>query len=231
MARRRIPSNNPQIARRRPPSLDALAQYNVNRPGQIESVWQPLYDYQTYAAAGQTSLSFFQVPIGGLVGSTPRTLADTNMRSAGQLPAPQQFLVVNVQVQLLPGFTVSSLGAAAATSFAQDAYTILKNGVLRFRVGSKDYLEHSPLLDFPPSSHLEGFAAVADATTAAAALCSQISYAQSSGSLWAVAPIRLIANQNFSVTMEWPSAIAVPSTNATTKIGVKLGGYLYRNSQ
>lgn len=229
MVQKRIPSSNPQIATRRAPSLNALAQYNVNRPGAIEAVWQPLYDYQTYAAAGQTSLTFFQTPVGG--GSTPRTLADTNMRSAGQLPAPQQFLVQNVQVILLPGFTVSSLGAAAATSFAQDVYSILSSGVLRMRVGSKDYVEMAPLMEFPPTTKLSGFAAASDASTAGAGLAWKMTYASADGVPFSVVPIRLIANQNFSVTLEWPTAVAVPSTNATTKIGVKLGGYLYRNSQ
>ena len=224
---RRIPSNNPQIARRRPPSLEALSQYNVNRPGQIEAVYQPLYDYQLYAAAGQTSLTFFQVPVGG--GAVPRTLADTNMRSAGQLPAPQQFLIQSIQVQLLPGFALTSAAAIAATSFAQDAYTILANGILRLRVGSKDYVEHSPLIDFPPTSRMSGFAAASTGTGDATTF--KATYAQADGVPFAVVPIRLIASQNFSVTLEWPAAVAVPSANATTRIGVKFTGYMYRNSQ
>ena len=71
------------------PTLDQLQQYNVNRAGSIEAVRASLYDFQTYAAAGQTSLTFFQVP----QGQSGKTKADTNMEAAWRLAAPKRYLI------------------------------------------------------------------------------------------------------------------------------------------
>ncbi|MGZ7265373.1 hypothetical protein ACXWP3_09695, partial [Streptococcus pyogenes] len=60
------------------PTRAELSKYSVNRPG-WEAIKQSLYDYQAYAAAGQTNLTFFALP----VGQSSKTLSDTNMTLAG----------------------------------------------------------------------------------------------------------------------------------------------------
>ena len=114
------------------PDLQALENYRINRAGEVEGIWNPLYDYQNYAAAGQTSLSFFQIPIG----QSSKTRKDTNMVSAGQLPKPQEFLVTGIEVMFWPGVVLSVLGAPAAQVFMDDVYDFNKSGYLEFTVAS-----------------------------------------------------------------------------------------------
>lgn len=213
---------------RRPPALRDLRQYAVNRPGQIEAIAEPLYDYQTYPTAGASTLTFFQTP----VGSGGATLEDTNMRLAGALPSPQQFLVTNIQVDFRPGVAVTTTGTAAvqaSDNYANDVETILSRGALRFRVGSKDYLTAFPLMKFPPAHRLFGFAGWAGFASATDAV--NATYAQAGGPVFQCTPILLQSTQNFAITLEWPDgAVATPSGIAG-RIGLILGGYLYRNSQ
>jgi len=218
----------------RPPTLDDLRNYNVNRANQAEVIWQPLYDYQSYPAAGQTELNFFQVPVGQGATSSPgatgtKTIADTNMKSAGQLPQPTQFLLTGIEILFYPGQDVNASGAIGTSGLNwDDVYTVGKSGALRLFIGSKDYLVDSPIMMFPPEKRLAGAAAMADATTAAGALHSQIDYATFAGRPYAITPVNLIANQNFNVSLEWPTAVAL---NEDARIGVRLNGWLYRLSQ
>ena len=92
------------------PQITDLAAYDVNRSGQYEGIKKAYYDFQTYAQAGQTSLSFFQVP----VGQSSKTLADTNMQQAGSLPNPIKFLVQDIQIFIFPAGDPSQFGAQAA---------------------------------------------------------------------------------------------------------------------
>lgn len=205
-----------------------LAKYRVNRPGQLEVLRQSLYDFQVYAAAGQTSLRFFQVPIG----QSSKTKADTNLSLAGQLPAGQQFLVQSLEVYFFPGTVLPGVGPVASVidSFTNDVWKV-RSGVahLEFNVGSKNYLTEAPLMRFPPKTRLDGWAGMADATTAAAALFNRTSYADAAGRPYPIDPyILLESTQNFDVTVTWPTVI--PVTNAG-RIGVMLDGMLIRNSQ
>ncbi len=87
------------------PTLDQLQQYDVNRRGEYEGIRQTLYDSAAYAAAGQTQLQFFQIP----QGQSSKTIADTNMKSAGQLPQPQHFLVESIEIHFSLEFYLLSL--------------------------------------------------------------------------------------------------------------------------
>jgi hypothetical protein len=110
------------------PSLAELAQYNVNRPNQVEAIRSSLYDTQAYAAAGQTQLQFFQVP----KGQSSKTFADTNMTSAGQLASPQSFLIETVELYFIPGVlpgVVGTANTASATNFMNDVSKFYTGGV------------------------------------------------------------------------------------------------------
>lgn len=207
------------------PTLDDLQKYNVNRAGQIEGIRQSLYDFQTYAQAGQTSLTFFQIP----VGQSNKTLADTNMEAAGALPAPKRFLIESIEIHFFPGNAVSAFGAQAAAENINDVYDVAKSGWLDLFIGSKSYLTEAPLGRFPSSSGLGIFGAFADATTAGANMQSRIDYARFGGKVYQMEPpILLVPTQNFKVTLNWPTAVAI---NANARIGVVMNGILYRNSQ
>ncbi len=210
----------------KPPSTQSMKKYDVNIPDNVEAIWSPRYDFTTYAAAGQTSLTFFQNP----VGQAGKTLADTNTESAGALPAPKQFLVTGIQVAFFPGVNPSTYGAGAPNNFWNDMYSVFQSGYLDFFIGSKSYLQDAPVGKFTNSFRLAGESAIADASTAAANQNAQIGYAAFAGPRYEITPIRLVSNQNFSVSLVWPTAVALPST-VNGRIGVILDGFLYRLSQ
>lgn len=214
------------------PNLQELQSYSVNRQGQYEVVRQTLYDFQTYASAGQTSLQFFQVP----KGQGGKTIADTNIEVAGSLPQPKWFLVESIEIQFFPGVNPSILNTTIAeTEFSNDVYAVGKGGSLNFFIGSKTYVEEAPLIRFPPKTRLYVDAAHAVHFTQAVAADAeeQVStdYAAACGRPYFVDPeVLLIPNQNFSVTLSWPAVVALPS-GQDGRIGVILDGILYRQSQ
>lgn len=207
------------------PSLDELAQFAVNRPGQVEVVRSSLYDFQAYAQAGQTQLQFFQVP----KGQSSKTFADTNMTVAGVLPAPQSFLIESIEIYFFPAGDPSIFGTAAAAENVNDVYDVFKSGWLELFIGSKPYLDEAPLGKFPPRCGLTGWAALSNASTETALQATSISYASFGGPTYQLQPnILLTPSQNFIVTLNWPTAVAI---SAAGRIGINLGGVLYRNSQ
>lgn len=201
-------------------------QFSVNR-GQKEAIRSSLYDFQTYAAAGQTSLTFFQIP----VGQSSKTKADTNMEAAGSLPSPKQFLVETIELYLFPGSLID-VAATAATNLPQqadDMYAFAKSGYLDLFIGSKSYLTEAPLGRFPASTGLRIDSAVSGTFTAPNMTKSE--YAAMTGLIYRVEPqILLEPTQNFNVTLNWPTAVAMPS-GVAARVGVVMRGLLYRNSQ
>lgn len=218
------------------PNLTELQSYAVNRKGQYEGIRQSLYDFQTYAAAGQTSLTFFQVP----VGQGGKTSADTNLEVAGSLPQPKHQLVESIEVYLFPGVDPVNLttGVAAslvASNFANDVYAVAESGSVDFFIGSKTYNEEAPIGRYPPKTKLETeFAVSIDVKQAVAAdLENEVSmdYGVMCGRPYFINPaVLLIPNQNFKVTLKWPTPVALPS-GQDARIGVVLDGVLYRQSQ
>ncbi len=214
------------------PTLADLQQFDVNRRGEYEGIRQTFYDSTTYVLAGQTQLQFFQTPRG----QSSKTIADTNMTSAGQLPQPQHFLVESIEILLFPGVLPTTKATTIAeTEFANDMYTVEKSGSLNFFIGSKTYLEEAPLGRFPPKTKMgsESAHAISELQAVAADSELQVStdYAAWSGRPYYLdPPVLLVPNQNFSVTLNWPAVVALPS-GADAKVFVVLDGILYRQSQ
>lgn len=213
------------------PNRQELAKYSVNRQG-YEAITQSLYDTQAYAAAGQTNLQFFQVP----QGQSSKTLSDTNMQLAGQLPAGQEFLIQSIELLFLPTRPTvaaqmpAAFGAQAIAQIVNDAYLFAAGGNLQLNVLSKTYLQEAPLGRFPSKTNFEVSAALADVTTAGANLQSRIAFGKSCGRPYILkAPILLISTQNFSVTLNWPEGV-VAITNPARVVCV-LDGIMYRKSQ
>lgn len=202
------------------PSLATLDNYNAYLADAKEVIWQPLYDYQTYALAGQTQLSFFQVPNGG--GSPAKTYADTNMEMPGQLPAGMNFLCVAIEILMFPAGVIEH---TAANNQIDDQYNVMKSGFLEFRLLQKTYLREAPLQVFPPQTGLVGFAATNLTSGTDGSL---VGYARNGGPTYQITPIRIPASQNFSVNLNWPTAVGI---SAAARIGVRLLGYTFRNSQ
>jgi hypothetical protein len=200
----------------RPPSIAALKKYNVNRVGNIEVIWSPTYEYQVYPTTGQTQLTFFQNPVGAVAGG----LSTTNVRSAGQFPRPQEFLVTGVQVTFEVGAVVAQ-AAAAVQSNLQDVFDVSNSGNLELFIGSKSYLNDAPLGVFPQQWGIQNDNATG-ATTAT-------DYSRPVGKYYQITPVKIPANQNFNVTLNWPEGAVTVVTAGV--IGVRLDGFLYRLSQ
>ena len=213
------------------PQYRDLQEYNVNREG-WEAVRQTLYDYQAYAAAGTTQLTYFALPIG----QGSKTASDTNMSLAGQLPANQEFLIQSIEVHFLPTVPTvaadnpASQGVKAVANIVNDAYKFYRTGNLKLEIGSKPYLLEAPLGRFPTKTYFQVNAAVALAGEVADAN-SRIAYAYSAGRpyLMAGAGLRLVSTQNFTITLNWPEGVQAITNPA--RVGVILDGILYRRSQ
>lgn len=210
------------------PTLADLQQYDVNRRGEYEGIRQSLYDSATYATAGQTQLQFFQIP----QGQSSKTIADTNMKAAGQLPQPQHFLVESIEIYLFPGvLPVIEDTTIVESEFTNDMYTIAKSGSLDFFIGSKSYLEEAPLNRFPPKTKLEPHFGVHFTQAVAADQEITMDYAAWVGRPYYLdPPVLLVPNQNWNVNLSWPSVVPTPS-GIDAKIFVVLDGILYRQSQ
>lgn len=210
------------------PNLQQLEAYNVNVEGQPEVIWQPLYDFQTYPAAGFTSLQFFAVP----QGQGGKTFDDTNMELASALPVPINMAITSIEVIFFPGNAINAAGTAANLSGASnwnDAQAVHEAGHLSCVIGSKEYVLDAPLGRFPQSFRLAGGAAVASETTAGVG--QQIDYAVFAGAIYNIVPLRLISQQNFRVDLVFSNgAVALPST-VDGRIGVQLNGFRYRLAQ
>lgn len=204
------------LAASRPPSIAALRKYNVNRAGQFEVIWNPVFHYIDYLTGGHSLLTFFQET----VGSTAGGISTTNMRAAGQFPRPQEFLVTGIQVTFEVGAAVA--GASATPTNVQDIFDVANSGNLDLFIGSKSYLTDAPIGVFPQSYglYIDAFQGGASFGT---------NYARTIGKYYALTPIKIPANQNFNVTLNWPEGVVGVTTQA--RIGVRLDGFLYRLSQ
>lgn len=208
---------------RKAPTAQSFQKYAVDS-GLSEVIYSPLYDYQSYALAGTTtSYTFFQVP----VGQSGKTLEDTNMESAGQLPAGKSFIIEGIQVVMFPGVAASVQGAQAVSAFLNDLYTLGKAGYLKLFIGSKDYLIDGPIGKFTQQFGVAGFSSVADVTTAGAALQHRDAMGAWRGQYYAITPVTLKQNTNFSVSLNFPTTTAI---SANLRIGVILDGSLARRA-
>lgn len=212
--------------RRRRPAPGSLkgtiAKYGVFGPG-WEQLTRDIYDYQTYAQAGQTILNFFQLP----VGQNSKTLADTNLTSQGSFPANQMFLAQRIEVDFIPGNVASATGAIVAAN-TNDVKLVGESGFLQFSIGTKEYYTGAPLKRFPTNNGIGGLVALSDTTTAAAARVTKIDAPYIVGHPCGIKPVMIPSNETFGVTLNWPTAVAV---SVAGRIGVRLGGVWFRRSQ
>lgn len=214
-----------------PPDLAVLSEFNVNLEGQPETLWFPLYDYQTYPSAGFSGETlFFQVPIG----QDGKTLEDTNMRSQGRLPTPINMMVTGIECMFRPAPNPAALsgGINVTESIWNDLYAVHSSRMsVQLRIGDKDsYVQEAPLGIFPPQWRLAGTSAVHYTQAAAADELAKFDYASFCGAMYQVTPMRLISNQEFALMVRSPSLIPLPS-GQDARWGFRLHGYRYRLAQ
>lgn len=233
-----------------PRSLAELAAYGIFVPDAIQSIRQPLYDRLIYPVAGQTQLRFFQLPqgqgttssIGGAAAT--KTLDDTNMEAAGQLPSPKAFLATSIEVIADPGSvsggqvwspidiafisnaSAASVGIVPELDAANSLNLVLISGWLDFFVGSASYLQASRSDSFPAKSYVSSDTSIAVSGNLG---FSGLQATRAVGRpFYLNPPILLMPNVNFVVTLNWPVAVAI---NQNARVTVRLDGILYRNAQ
>lgn len=221
----------------------------VTNAAQSEIIRQRFYDYQLYATAGVSQMTFFSSPIGqgltsavGGTAGTAKTLWDTNLELGGTLPSGKAFMIESIEVFFMPG-SVSTANTftlvkplefnavAAATLGAQlaDVNSFYNSGMLELNILSKNYLRETPLLAFPPKTAFNIDAAIASnsATTAT----NIVQNMRAAGRPYYIDPeIALQPAVNFEVVLRWPAAVATPS-GFNARVGVILDGYFMRASQ
>lgn len=219
------------ISRLIPP--EQLASYSSEIQGLDEQRRWSFYDRQVYAAAATVSgdVTLFSTPIGQ--GSTAKTLLDTNMRQAGQLPARQAFIAYDIRVQ--PQLTVISEDAtiAAANNIPDAFWSLIYGGSFTFRQAQKVDLELAPLAMLPAGYGAAGpiyGGGMASASTSGGA------FLGSNGSpnrtaLWDLdpLPIVILPQRSFSVVLNFPTAIVLP-TGVGLNLWVHLDGVLLRSA-
>lgn len=223
--------------------------YRVTNPDTSALVWQPLYDFQVYPAAGLQQFTFFQQPQGsgktstpGATAASPKTLSDTNMTAAGSLPSGMEYLVQAIEVYFFPGsvntadtytpakVTTDATAAllAAGISANNDVQQVYNEGLFKFNVLNQIQYTDTPLRKFAPSNWMETDAALA---TTNATLSLAIGQTRPKGDpLVLNPPLSLQPAVNFSVTIDYPALRALPS-GFNGRIGVVFNGYLKRATQ
>ena len=209
-----------------PPTLQQAQKYLSYLPNVTDVVYDPLYDRQTYATTGFTQQLFFQVP----AGQNNRTKSDTNMTLAGQLPAGVNFMVTSIEVAYWPAAADIAAAQAATTvdadRFLREMYSVYTSlSHLIFHVGSLEKIIQGPLIKFPPSNFID--ASVGISTTVNNSVAGA-SFAQLKGKSYETTPIFLTSSENFDVTINYTTAVAVTNTAA---MQVTLNGFKYRNAR
>lgn len=230
------------ISGRRGVTAAQIAQYRSTVPNVADSIFNPLYDYQSYPTAGGLIFTFFlqaqgQGATSALNATGTKTIADTNMKASGQLPRGNRFLCKGIEVEFWPGSSPGLEVAAALPSAAQmgrnwdDVYAVIRNGSLTFNVQDRIYAQDAPLMKFPPQTRLTGVAALSSTTgTVATQSFQQIDYATACGAGYNIVPVYLESTQFFNVTINFPALVPTPST-VDARIGVRLVGNLVRDAQ
>jgi hypothetical protein len=189
----------------------------------LDVVVEPRYDSAIYPAAGAPLLTFFANPIGqGLgifqvnAGVAPKTLADTNMDLAGQLPGGYNFKLLGFRIMY--GWNMTT----------NDLQVVINAGVFTFTIGSKPFLR-TALRNIPSGN--------GPVSTAAGVNTSGWQMLSNSYSI-AKKPLDLLQTQNFQATITFPGVApacttvgALSQERAGLPISVMLDGFLYRPVQ
>jgi hypothetical protein len=218
-----------------------LQAHRTTVPGVKDAVWNPLYDTQLYVGTtGHTQLNFFQNPVGTGTTSSPgatgaKTDGDTNMQNSGMLAVGNEFYCEGIELLFFPGILPMREAVALANvgQFADDVWTFMRSGWLRFKIQQRDYALDAPLGKFPPTSRLQVVSATqvvpAGAATATSTLYEN-TYASCAGARYDIVPTYIYSNQAFNVQLNWPIAVTLPS-GTDARLQVRLRGYLIRDAQ
>lgn len=195
-----------------------------------EAIDQPLYHIQSYGTAGATNFTFFNTA----QGSATNGLADTNMDQAGALSAGKKYAVMGLCVAVF-GSAPVVLNAASTAVALNDIKAVLEGiGSLTFNVLSKVYYQCAPLAYLPAGfGTFVGGASYQRTQASGADGNGFIAYGNNGVPIPAAirrlrVPIPIPQQVNFSVTVNFPTAITV---STASRIGVFLDGLMIRAMQ
>jgi hypothetical protein len=185
------------------PNFDA---YKITYGSDLEFIADTLYDTQTYAGAGQTTLTYFQTAAG-------RTIDLTNMTLNGMIPDRQGFLVMSIRCHVIAS-PFSSARAAAATSqpgvINDMQVSVLGKGTVQFNFLNKNYGTF-PLWLLPAGGGVSPFLALEGATADPGG---QVDFANNgypdARNIYVLEqPLFLPPMTKLGVVANWPSALAI----------------------
>jgi hypothetical protein len=170
------------------------------------------YDKLVLAAAG-TEFTMFQVP----VGQGGKTLADTNMKTAGQVPTNQGFIIRAVRAEFLSH-------AVKATADLELLYNWLRVVTVQLFIDGKDAIYQKPLTE------IMGIPLLFHVTPTVAGNNELIG---SMGRFLGInplnIPIMLGRNTHFEVRITYPTALGAVNI-VGDELRISLGGILERLS-
>lgn len=212
-----------------------LSAFSSEIPGLEEKRRWALYDRIVYAAAATLSgdQSLFSTPIGQ--GTTAKTLLDTNLRQSGVLPARQGLEIWDIRIQPQLTVVASDVSAVSVDALATAFNSIIYGGSFVFRQSQKVDLELAPLAilcaGYGASGVTWGSANITAAATAGAGSMIFSNGIQGKSSLWDLDPLPIIIlpQRSFSVTINFPTAITLP-TGVGLNLWCHLDGILHRSA-
>jgi hypothetical protein len=203
----------------------------------LEEVIQPQYDTEAITA-GNGEVNYFQRPLGqSAVAGFQKTLRDTNMRTAGQLPRPQVFVITGIRV--IPSLVSGDTGAVPApvnpdfSDYLGTIKAILYESVFTLRIGTKDYLQ-IPTFRLPGNVGIDATGWAQRTATAAEAAETDIYYSLwPEGEYFSTLPgrLRLPSLQGFYATIGFPRAAVNSIITGGIKVTVALDGIHGREVQ
>jgi hypothetical protein len=122
----------------------------------------------------------------------------------------------------------ASAAASAVNNSVNDTWKFYNSGNLQMLIGAKNYVQDGPMLRFPPKAFFELHGGTSSGTGAAA---NSAFFATARGRPYMLQPanLRLVSNQNFNVTLNWPEGVQAIVNPG--RVQVILDGILYRRSQ
>lgn len=208
--------------------LERLSEFNPAEKNKVRFGF--VFDTAIYAAAGQDNLVLLSVPEGGQLNDNSRakTMEDTNLQAAGSLPQNQAMLVKGVQLLFLPngaiGHAETDATCTAAKLLANDVSAFYNFGLLHLALKGVDIIKDGPLSLYPPQSHIEGSAAIANTDTDNNRTIELINC---KGHPYPIEPFTWRGGEVITAKLLWPNGkVALPS-GLTGRVKIRLYGDIY----
>jgi|SRR5882672_216208 len=216
------------------PYLAQLQQmYGSFDPNQVQTRRRAYYSYVAYPTAGQSVFSFF----GQTIGQSNRQL--TNIQRSGHLDNPLIVKALRTRYFITGQGVNSWNGLDASTLYSDIVNGFFTAGVLRLVISSKEWFQlPSPFLYAPAAYGVpELYTAGTKGNNISRGPYAYPGYCGRAGS-YLVDPQFLIgSDQNFQVTVEYPSGVipviasTVVANNTTLYVGIELDGIEIRPLQ